>query len=209
MSNEGPGAWGKGIAGMLRTEIAGVRKFHPEIEPSIRQKLPQVGEELKLEKTALTSGSNSVIPAGGELIGKLQAEIVIGSGVLLDTGKTSPVTRIFVENGSLSIQTQSSIYKLWRKAEAIAQPIQKNENLASEAPKKGDKVTVRKILLGEGQSSQIQVGEALEGTLIKDVVLGEQVLFGSGNTSPVKSMRHEGNRLIVETQTSVYEITKG
>jgi len=80
------------------------------------------------------------------------------------------------------------------------------EESERELPKPGSKVIVTKLSMEGDQASRFAVGESKEGMLIEEVAVGKRVLYGMGNTSPVKSFHVEGDKLIVETQTSTYQI---
>lgn len=78
----------------------------------------------------------------------------------------------------------------------------------SVVPKSGEKIKLTKRTVQEGQASSVAAGDSMEGVLMKDLALGESVLFGAGKTSPVQSMRIEGAKIVIETATSVYEIER-
>lgn len=75
-------------------------------------------------------------------------------------------------------------------------------------PRMGDAIRLTKRAVQEGQSSSVSAGETMEGELLSDITLGEQIRFSNGQTSAVQAMRLEGGRVIIETKTSVYELSK-
>ncbi|MFH1508212.1 MAG: hypothetical protein ABIG46_07310, partial [Candidatus Omnitrophota bacterium] len=74
--------------------------------------------------------------------------------------------------------------------------------------KPGINVTLRKISIKDGESSEVSAGESLRGNLLNDIKEGEQILLDSGTrTSPVKKIETAGeDKLFIHTQTSIYEV---
>lgn len=83
------------------------------------------------------------------------------------------------------------------------------ESAPSSVPKRGEMVQMRKIGVEQGQSSQVRPGEEMRGVLVNDLTLGEQVLLDNGNrTSRIQGMRLDGDRVVLQTMTSTYEIVR-
>ncbi len=93
--------------------------------------------------------------------------------------------------------------------ELLGKESEKEKGEALDIPRVGDRILLKKISLKEGLSSQVEEGAVLEGTLLKEIRLGEPVcLDGDKQTSRVLSMRIEGGRVVIETQTSMYILEK-
>jgi hypothetical protein len=76
-------------------------------------------------------------------------------------------------------------------------------------PRAGDRITLRKLSLRDGQSSVAAVGAELKGILHSEISVGECIFVSdqlTSSTSPVRAIRMEGGRLLVDTQTSTYEV---
>jgi hypothetical protein len=77
-------------------------------------------------------------------------------------------------------------------------------------PHAGETVRMTKRGVIEGNTSAVPAGESSSGKLSGDIQLGQNIELDNGaRTSPIRSMRVEGNIVVVETNTSVYEITRG
>jgi hypothetical protein len=89
-------------------------------------------------------------------------------------------------------------------------PTKPERTAASNVPKQGDRVILLKRSINAGQESQgIQPGNLLEGIMISDLALGQSIrLDNGGQTSAIQAMRLEGDKVVVETQTSTYEVSR-
>lgn len=83
------------------------------------------------------------------------------------------------------------------------------QSTAPVMPKVGDTVRLVKRAVQEGAASTVSAGEAMEGKLLREITLGEQIFHSGGQTSAVQAMRLEGDKIVVETKTSVYEVSRG
>jgi len=159
----------------------------------------QVGDAIRLIKRSLKEGNTSMIQEGDVVEGVLEKEISVGEPLYFGSGHTSDVKSVRVENGKTIIETRTSEYEIEPDT-----PEYKSEALPVRA---GDRIIVRKLLVKEGEASRIGIGE-IEGMLESDIRPGRSVFYGTGNTSSVQSVRVVGDRIIIETKTSVYEIEK-
>jgi len=76
-------------------------------------------------------------------------------------------------------------------------------------PESGDSVVLKKRSVRTGNTSKVNPGEVSEGKLIGNITLGQSVqLDNNARTSKVQAMRIENGILIVDTETSTYEISK-
>lgn len=197
MSNEGN--WGNMLGKMLKDQVGG------EARPAGFEGTLRLGDSIVLRKRSMNAGATSEISAGELMKGTLMEKIEVGKSLMFGTGNTSPIRSIRSEGDMLIVETQTSTYEVMRPG---AKTSESKAEVAAEPPKQGDRIRLTKRSLEQGQQSAIRAGEVVGGTLMKEIVLGDSVYFGTGNTSPVKAMRLEGGKIIVETQTSVYEIEK-
>jgi hypothetical protein len=76
-------------------------------------------------------------------------------------------------------------------------------------PEAGDSIVLRKRSVHSGKNSEVSEGEASRGKLLQSIALGQSIrLDNNATTSRVQAMRIENGVLIVETETSTYEISK-
>ncbi len=114
-----------------------------------------------------------------------------------------------VRTGESDITSVTSTGGLRNKVrELLVKESEEKREHIPDIPRVGDRILLEKISLKEGHSSQIEGGKVLEGVLLKEIRLSEPVYFGTGNTSPVRSMRIEDGRILIETQTSTYVLRK-
>jgi hypothetical protein len=74
--------------------------------------------------------------------------------------------------------------------------------------KKGEVVSLRKILLNEGEISAIESGTILYGSLLNDVSVGSPARLSDGSqTSTIRKIYEKDGKVFLETQTSIYEIS--
>jgi|GEM_PF-6201478 len=84
-----------------------------------------------------------------------------------------------------------------------------SESYMNNVPTIGDVVALEKLSIKEGFSSAVKPGYVIEGKLVKNLTLGEPVLWGENNsTSRVIGMNFEGGSIIIVTETSTYRISK-
>jgi hypothetical protein len=82
--------------------------------------------------------------------------------------------------------------------------------------KKGASVNFVKTKIKEGQTSKAPIGTKIEGILAKDITLGKPIsIITKGEdfrfmTSEVVGIAYPnpGNKLVVETETSIYEMER-
>ena len=69
-------------------------------------------------------------------------------------------------------------------------------------------VLVRLVKISSEKESKVETGDALEGVLDQDVVIGKPIYFDgkSKNTSNITAVEEEGDRIFFKTNTSVYEL---
>jgi hypothetical protein len=73
---------------------------------------------------------------------------------------------------------------------------------------RGDKVTIKKVAIKEGKSSSVPVGQTIQGSLSKDISVDRSVAFENGaKTSRIKNIKRKDDKLYLETNTSIYELT--
>lgn len=78
---------------------------------------------------------------------------------------------------------------------------------APHIPRSGSEVSLTKRALKHGAKSEIDTGQTLQGKLVGEVRVGEPIHLSTGaHTSPVRKIRIENGRTLIETATSLYEL---
>jgi len=156
-------------------------------------------EELAIISATTFDELFSVLDKIGSLEGSQDTHSAAGLKGIIDDVRT----------GESDIASVTRIGGLRGKVrDLLTEESKKEKEQTSDIPRVGDRILFEKISLKEGRSSQVEGGKVLEGVLVKEIRLGEPVSFGTGNTSNVRSMRIEGGRVVIETQTSTYVLRK-
>lgn len=79
---------------------------------------------------------------------------------------------------------------------------------SNQAVEIGDAIRISKREVKSGAQSSVAAGSVFAGTITGKIELGKPFKYGSGTTSPVQAVRVEGDVLVIETETSVYEVRK-
>ena len=94
-------------------------------------------------------------------------------------------------------------------------PTETNSNLEELKPRSGDGVRLKKVAVQSGAFSASEptpddrkLGGVTLGVLQNEIKEGEPCLIGEKKTSPVRAIRTEGNRMLIDTETTTYEVTK-
>ncbi len=78
---------------------------------------------------------------------------------------------------------------------------------AATIPKAGEHITLTKRTIQGGEASAVGVGQTISGLLKGNITVGENIILDNGSqTSPVRSIRNENGKLVIETNTSIYEV---
>lgn len=78
-------------------------------------------------------------------------------------------------------------------------------------PKVGDRITLTKRRVQKGESSPLSAGTSISGVLVREIRIGENIILDDrsnrSNTTSVRAIHIENGRFLIDTETSVYEIT--
>ncbi len=91
---------------------------------------------------------------------------------------------------------------------------EKNKEILSKAeaarhvPHPGDRIRITKLSIHTGASAGMQPGESTETVLRSEIAPGENIVFDGGNTSAARKADVVGGKVVVHTETSIYEIQK-
>jgi hypothetical protein len=165
------------------------------------------GSQVSVVKKEIKEGESSSLPAGWSDSGKLARDIEVGRPILFDDGThTSKVFKVRQTDDGLLVETNTSIYKV----EAAEEKFLTNKDLRKmEGYDRGDKVELEKVSIKEGKSSNVPVGNKLSGNLRRNIKIGDSVKVNSGGkTSKVESAKMQDGKLLIETNTSIYEVRR-
>lgn len=93
-----------------------------------------------------------------------------------------------------NMETESSAEKLIQRYKLLA----------------GETITLRKLKIDQATGSDVAVGAKLEGILTDDVSIGKKIVCENGNrTTAVDNVVFRNGKVLIGTQTSVYELILG
>lgn len=223
------------IPAVANSNVAENKEENDRISKELIQKLKlEIGKRISLLKTTLDLSAPGAmdsfvqIQPGTGMSGKLKKQVELGECIeLTNMGQTSPIKRIYTENGKTLIQTQTSIYEITtqEQMEEIESKLIKEFGLDTV----GKEFSLQKVAKSPSAQSNVKTvgSENMWGKLKEPVEIGKPIYLSDGGvvyptgkyesisdatrigdsqTSNVEGVFKKNGKLYIQESSYIYEL---